>query len=63
MKKLLALAIAFAMAALIGCSSTKAETKKDEAPAAATETTPPPAEGTPATETPPPAEGAATPAQ
>jgi hypothetical protein len=62
MKKLLALAIAFAMAALIGCSSSKAETKKDEAPAAATEQ-PKPAEGTPATETPPPAEGAATPAQ
>ena len=63
MKKLLALAIAFAMAALIGCSSTKAETKKDEAPAATTTEQPKPAEGTPATETPPPAEGAATPAQ
>jgi len=61
MKKLLALAIAFAMAALIGCSSSKAETKKDEAPAATEQ--PKPAEGTPATETPPPAEGAATPAQ
>ncbi|MBN2359598.1 MAG: hypothetical protein JXR83_09080 [Deltaproteobacteria bacterium] len=63
MKKLLALAISFAMAALIGCSSSKAETKPDEQPAATTTETPPPAEETPATETPPPAEEAATPAQ
>jgi hypothetical protein len=62
MKKLLALAIAFAMAALIGCSSSKTETKKDQPAATGTEQ-PKPAEGTTPTETPPPAEGAATPAQ